>query len=196
MSPTEVFLCYGIFVSGQSLIAATATWRKIVRTDALLDAIKHKRTKTGMKAIVYAVPPEIWDMVEQHLFDLERPVVVSDMVKEILCRDCITQLEDTQETLTFKHLNARLSYKFSKACESCKSSADQVRGLHDAVDLQVSTSLHRRSGALVEPKLTLCFLDDRRAVSCLLGTSSRCPAWITLTQAKVSHPPSTPRLTI
>lgn len=131
MSPDKALLCYGIFASSQSLLVAISTRRKVNRTVILLDAIQRKRTRPGMTAIVYSVPPEIWEMVKTFLLEVERRVSESDLVKEALCLYCTNQLENPQKLLDFGYLDARLSYEGSKACRSCKSSAAKVRDFRD-----------------------------------------------------------------
>ncbi|POY76448.1 hypothetical protein BMF94_0649 [Rhodotorula taiwanensis] len=164
MAPTELFMCYGIFVTGRSLFVATIAWQQLAPVFRQIEAIKRKRISPLATAAVYALPNEIWERIERDLNQAGRVTALAQILGEIMCDQCDAARDVEQNPWTWDDLERQMS----EHCD-CELNESHYDGFDQQERLQICRSL------LVRYELLFPCIDSFRASGQLVGRSG--PVW-------------------
>lgn len=98
MASTDVFVCYGIFVSTRTFLSASLAYPKLVAPLQGLDLLLNRRRQGVLKstsAAIEAAPDDVWEsirdaLVRQELDEAERALGI-----EFRCPNCAATTDDT-----------------------------------------------------------------------------------------------------
>lgn len=154
-------MCYGIFVTGRSLLVATIAWQQLAPVFRQIEAIKRKRISPLATAAVYALPNEIWERIERDLDQAGRVTALAQILGEIMCDQCDAARDVEQNPWTWDDLERQMS----EHCD-CELNKTHYDGFDQQERLQVSLLIGAEGGPPAYP----CFC--RSAEACSSATSS------------------------